>query len=42
MFDVIMLSCHAGAEPDRVLREIEEVVGIDCSHAIRASAKMVI
>lgn len=31
----------AGAEPERVMREIEEVVGIDCSYAIRASAKQV-
>jgi len=28
-----------GAEPDRVLKEIEEVVGLDCSAAILASAK---
>jgi len=28
-----------GAEPDRVLEEIEEVVGLDCSGAILASAK---
>jgi GTP-binding protein LepA len=28
-----------GAEPDRVKREIEEIVGLDCSHAILASAK---
>ncbi|MEC4891899.1 MAG: translation elongation factor 4 [Oscillatoria sp. PMC 1051.18] len=28
-----------GAEPERVLAEIEEVVGLDCSSAIRASAK---
>ncbi|MEC4982648.1 MAG: translation elongation factor 4 [Oscillatoria sp. PMC 1068.18] len=28
-----------GAEPERVLAEIEEVVGLDCSAAIRASAK---
>lgn len=28
-----------GAEPERVKREIEEVVGLDCSHAIMASAK---
>ncbi|XP_063948365.1 translation factor GUF1 homolog, chloroplastic isoform X4 [Daucus carota subsp. sativus] len=28
-----------GAEPDRVAREIEEVVGLDCSNAIRCSAK---
>lgn len=30
-----------GAEPDRVKREIEEVVGLDCSNAIMASAKQV-
>ncbi|EXB62438.1 Translation factor GUF1-like protein [Morus notabilis] len=28
-----------GAEPDRVIREIEEIVGLDCSNAIRCSAK---
>lgn len=28
-----------GAEPDRVIREIEEVIGLDCSTAITASAK---
>ncbi len=28
-----------GAEPERVLEEVEEVVGIDCSGAILASAK---
>ncbi|HEY9809585.1 MAG TPA: translation elongation factor 4 [Halomicronema sp.] len=28
-----------GAEPDRVTREIEEIVGLDCSGAIHASAK---
>lgn len=28
-----------GAEPDRVVREIEEVVGLDCSSAIFCSAK---
>jgi len=27
------------AEPDRVIREVEEVVGIDCSNAVLASAK---
>lgn len=31
----------AGAEPDRVKREIEEVIGLDCSNAIYASAKKV-
>jgi hypothetical protein len=30
---------HAGAEVDRVKREIEEVVGLDCSDALLASAK---
>jgi len=29
-----------GADPDRVLAEIEEVIGLDCSDAIMASAKM--
>mmetsp|Transcript_34185 Transcript_34185/g.133854 ORF Transcript_34185/g.133854 Transcript_34185/m.133854 type:complete len:324 (-) Transcript_34185:392-1363(-) len=28
-----------GAEPERVRREIEEVIGLDCSNAIMASAK---
>jgi GTP-binding protein LepA len=28
-----------GAEPDRVLQEIEEIIGLDCSEAILASAK---
>ncbi|KAK3156042.1 hypothetical protein QOZ80_2AG0102040 [Eleusine coracana subsp. coracana] len=28
-----------GAEPDRVAREIEEIIGLDCSDAIRCSAK---
>ena len=28
-----------GAEPDRVKKEIEEIVGLDCSNAILASAK---
>lgn len=31
-------SC-AGAEPERVKKEIEEVIGLDCSNAILASAK---
>lgn len=29
-----------GAEPDRVAQEIEEVVGLDCTDIIKASAKM--
>ncbi|MBF2058172.1 MAG: elongation factor 4 [Cyanobacterium sp. T60_A2020_053] len=28
-----------GAEPERVINEIEEVIGLDCSNIIRASAK---
>ncbi|KAK2391256.1 hypothetical protein P8452_28375 [Trifolium repens] len=28
-----------GAEPDRVIKEIEEVIGLDCSNAILCSAK---
>jgi GTP-binding protein LepA len=28
-----------GAEPDRVAGEVEEIIGLDCSHAILASAK---
>jgi predicted membrane GTPase involved in stress response len=30
-----------GAEPDRVAQEIEEIIGMDCSNAIRCSAKVV-
>ena len=33
--------CAAGADPERVKREIEEVIGLDCSNAIMASAKQV-
>ncbi|KAF6260190.1 GTP-binding protein lepa [Scenedesmus sp. NREL 46B-D3] len=29
-----------GAEPERVIREIEEIIGLDCSNIIQASAKM--
>ena len=29
-----------GADPERVKREIEEIIGLDCSGAIEASAKM--
>ena len=32
----------AGAEPERVRREVEEVIGLDCSNAILASAKQAI
>ncbi|MGC1246927.1 MAG: GTP-binding protein, partial [Spirulinaceae cyanobacterium] len=28
-----------GAEPERIIQEIEEVIGLDCSNAILASAK---
>lgn len=28
-----------GAEPDRVIREIEEVIGLDCNNSVLASAK---
>jgi GTP-binding protein LepA len=28
-----------GAEPERVISEIEEIIGLDCSNAIQASAK---
>lgn len=28
-----------GAEPDRIKQEIEDVIGLDCSEAILASAK---
>jgi GTP-binding protein LepA len=31
---------HAsGAEPERVIREIEEIIGLDCSNILRVSAK---
>ncbi len=30
-----------GADVDRVKREIEEVIGLDCSDALACSAKMV-
>lgn len=33
--------CALGADVDRVKREIEEVIGLDCSNAILASAKQV-
>lgn len=29
----------AAADPDRVSQEIEEVIGIDCTHAVKVSAK---
>ncbi len=29
-----------GADPDRIANEIEQLIGLDCSEAIRASAKM--
>eukprot|EP00195_Chlamydomonas_chlamydogama_P015474 CAMPEP_0202898806 /NCGR_PEP_ID=MMETSP1392-20130828/7226_1 /ASSEMBLY_ACC=CAM_ASM_000868 /TAXON_ID=225041 /ORGANISM="Chlamydomonas chlamydogama, Strain SAG 11-48b" /LENGTH=706 /DNA_ID=CAMNT_0049584833 /DNA_START=12 /DNA_END=2132 /DNA_ORIENTATION=- len=29
-----------GADPDRVIREIEEIIGLDCSNILKASAKM--
>ncbi|XP_026388291.1 translation factor GUF1 homolog, chloroplastic-like isoform X2 [Papaver somniferum] len=28
-----------GADPDRIAREVEEIIGLDCSNAIRCSAK---
>ena len=31
----------AGAEPERVKKEIEDVVGLDCKDALLASAKQV-
>jgi len=36
-----MWMTFTGADVERVKREIEEVIGIDCSHAICASAKQV-
>jgi hypothetical protein len=30
----------AGADPERVIREIEEVTGLDCTNILRVSAKM--
>lgn len=29
-----------GADPDRVVREIEEIIGLDCSNILKVSAKM--
>eukprot|EP01026_Neomeris_dumetosa_P029254 TRINITY_DN2370_c0_g1_i10.p1 TRINITY_DN2370_c0_g1~~TRINITY_DN2370_c0_g1_i10.p1 ORF type:complete len:660 (-),score=88.31 TRINITY_DN2370_c0_g1_i10:277-2256(-) len=29
-----------GADPDRVIKEIEDTIGLDCSNALRVSAKM--
>eukprot|EP01023_Acetabularia_acetabulum_P017778 TRINITY_DN18917_c0_g2_i1.p1 TRINITY_DN18917_c0_g2~~TRINITY_DN18917_c0_g2_i1.p1 ORF type:complete len:682 (-),score=102.31 TRINITY_DN18917_c0_g2_i1:218-2203(-) len=29
-----------GADPEQVIREIEEIIGLDCSNALRVSAKM--
>ena len=34
------LLTHAGADPDRVIREIEQIIGLDCSTALRVSAKV--
>ena len=31
----------AGADVERVKREVEEIIGLDCSDAIQCSAKMV-
>ncbi len=28
-----------GAEPERVIAEIEEIIGLDCSNILRVSAK---
>lgn len=36
-----MWMTSTGADVERVKREIEEVIGIDCTHAICASAKQV-
>ena len=36
-----MPGAWAGAEPERVKKEIEEVIGLDTSNAILASAKQV-
>lgn len=36
-----MQPVHAGADPERVKKEIEDVIGLDTSNAILASAKKV-
>ncbi len=34
-------SCaYAGAEPERVIREIEDIIGLDCTDILKVSAKM--
>lgn len=33
--------CNSGADVDRVKREIEEIIGLDCSEALCCSAKQV-
>lgn len=30
----------AGADPERVIKEIEEIIGLDCTNILRVSAKM--
>lgn len=35
-----MECAHTGADVEKVKREVEEVVGLDCSNAILTSAKM--
>lgn len=35
----VTLGAPAGAEPDRVKREIEDVIGLDTSNCLLASAK---
>jgi hypothetical protein len=32
--------CAAGADCDRVIKEIEEIIGLDCTNILRVSAKM--
>ena len=41
MYDPSKGVVPAGAEPERVKKEIEDVVGLDCKDALLASAKQV-
>ena len=37
---ILYFNYFVGAEPERVLKEMEEALGMDCSNAILASAKV--
>jgi translation elongation factor EF-4 len=37
----MMSAVSAGSDVERVKREVEEIIGLDCSDAIQCSAKMV-